>query len=100
MQHVYSKKHRKFAEDDSNFASLDRALSRVRRRTIEEVHAERQSWGEPVEQNEDKDEDEDEDEDEDAAGEVDEDLTMTAHLPANLNDEDIQWDDWVDADTA
>lgn len=41
IQHITGKRHRKFAEDDSNFAQLDFVLSRVRRRTVEEANAER-----------------------------------------------------------
>lgn len=40
-QHVQSRKHRKFAENDANFLQLDFLLSRVRRRTVREVEDER-----------------------------------------------------------
>lgn len=41
QQHVQSRKHRKFAQDDSNFLQLDFLLARVRRRTLQEVEDER-----------------------------------------------------------
>lgn len=34
------RKHRKFALDEDNFLQLDTVLDRVKRRTLEEVHAE------------------------------------------------------------
>ncbi|KII92343.1 hypothetical protein PLICRDRAFT_88953 [Plicaturopsis crispa FD-325 SS-3] len=42
--HVKSRKHRKFAANDAHFSALDEVLSRVQRRTIEEVEAERVEW--------------------------------------------------------
>ncbi|KAF7793795.1 hypothetical protein EIP86_004916 [Pleurotus ostreatoroseus] len=36
-EHVRSRKHRKFAMDDANFANLDTILARVKRRTLEEA---------------------------------------------------------------
>ena len=72
MQHIYSKRHRKFAEDDANFANLDEVLSRVRRRTVEEARAERSAW-----------DDEEDDSDLDAPSEPDD----------GLDDEDDDEDD-------
>lgn len=75
-----SKKHRKFAEDDANFANLDHVLSRVKRRTLEEVRAENQNFDLASEH----------ETDEDAEGELDdEDCTMT--LPKNT-DEEVEWE--------
>ncbi|KAJ3556174.1 hypothetical protein NM688_g2173 [Phlebia brevispora] len=36
-EHVNGRRHRKFAADDANFASLDSILARVKRRTLDEV---------------------------------------------------------------
>jgi regulatory subunit for Cdc7p protein kinase len=44
IQHVQSKKHRKFATDPANFLQLDTVLARVRRRTLAETAAERAQW--------------------------------------------------------
>jgi regulatory subunit for Cdc7p protein kinase len=41
LQHIRGRKHRKFAQDDSNFLQLDFLLSRVRRRTFQEVEDEK-----------------------------------------------------------
>ncbi|KAI0674990.1 Dfp1/Him1, central region-domain-containing protein [Trametes maxima] len=38
--HIATKKHRKFAADDTHFDALDHVLSRVRRRTVQEVQEE------------------------------------------------------------
>ncbi|KAI0758334.1 Dfp1/Him1, central region-domain-containing protein [Irpex lacteus] len=82
--HIVSKKHRKFAEDDANFANLDHVLSRVKRRTLEEVRAENQNFDLASEH----------ETDEDAEGELDdEDCTMT--LPKNT-DEEVEWEQWVE----
>lgn len=62
-------------------------LSRVRRRTVDEIRAGRDRWGSPFADSEDEDDPE----------EGDEDQTMTSHVHGN--EEDIQWDEWVDADT-
>lgn len=42
-QHIKSRRHRKFAMDDANFVQLDSVLSRVRRRSLAEVEAERRA---------------------------------------------------------
>lgn len=39
LKHIRSRKHRKFAEDDSNFLTLDYILERVQRRTLVERQA-------------------------------------------------------------
>jgi regulatory subunit for Cdc7p protein kinase len=44
IQHIKSKKHRKFADNDENFAQLDQVLARVRRRTIREVEQENMAF--------------------------------------------------------
>lgn len=51
-------RHRKFANDDTNFSQLDMVLSRVRRRTREEVASERKGWQDhfPLQKSEDEDE--------------------------------------------
>ncbi|KAJ7600975.1 Dfp1/Him1, central region-domain-containing protein [Mycena floridula] len=40
FQHIRSKKHRKFATDDSKFWQLDRLLDSIKRRTVQDVQAE------------------------------------------------------------
>jgi regulatory subunit for Cdc7p protein kinase len=40
LQHVTSRKHRKFAVDDGNFLQLDFLLERVRRKTVKEAEEE------------------------------------------------------------
>ncbi|KAH8083807.1 Dfp1/Him1, central region-domain-containing protein [Cristinia sonorae] len=42
--HITGRRHRKFATDDANFVNLDYILSRVRRRTLEEVEADKRRW--------------------------------------------------------
>lgn len=37
LQHIYSRKHRKFALHDANFVELDLVLGRIRRQTREEI---------------------------------------------------------------
>ncbi|KAI0342039.1 hypothetical protein BDW22DRAFT_1484911 [Trametopsis cervina] len=80
-EHIYSKKHRKFAQDDANFANLDHVLSRVKRRTQEEVRAEREGWELQSEQHSDGEADEDED------------LIMDAHEDSS---DDVKWQEWLD----
>lgn len=75
-QHIIGRRHRKFASDDSNFAALDGVLSKVRRRTLQEVAAERQAWNIPHYR-----------------------LNAEDVLPSeDMAVEDIQWDDWVEND--
>ncbi|KAI0087943.1 Dfp1/Him1, central region-domain-containing protein [Irpex rosettiformis] len=79
-QHIVSKRHKKFAENDANFANLDHVLSRVRRRTLEEVRAERSDCGLSPE--------------DDAEGEdIDEDSTM---VPFHVADA-ISREEWMKA---
>lgn len=90
LQHIYSKRHRKFAEDDANFANLDEVLSRVRRRTTEEAQAERSAWDD-AEDDSDLDapsepDDGIEDDDDD-----DDDVSMTGQT-------DVRWNEWVEDD--
>jgi len=42
--HIRGRKHRKFAQDDSNFLQLDFLLGRIRRKTIQEVEDEKMGW--------------------------------------------------------
>ncbi|TCD62599.1 hypothetical protein EIP91_006645 [Steccherinum ochraceum] len=83
--HVTGRRHRKFAMDDSNFLALDYVLDRVKRRTVEEVQAERRSWQSGWEE---EAEEADYDEDADVKVEPQEDSIA----------DDFQWDDWVAAD--
>jgi regulatory subunit for Cdc7p protein kinase len=46
LQHIKGRKHRKFAQDDSNFLQLDFLLGRIRRRTVQEVEDEKRAWEE------------------------------------------------------
>ncbi|KAI0686363.1 Dfp1/Him1, central region-domain-containing protein [Cytidiella melzeri] len=85
QEHIESKRHRKFADDDANFANLDHVLSRVRRRTVEEVRAERRDWGIPTGQDSDNDDAEGEDEDSFMAPDV---------------DFDVPWDEWMKQESA
>jgi regulatory subunit for Cdc7p protein kinase len=59
MQHIASRKHRKFAVDEANFLQLDYILSRVRRRTVEEVRQEELEWERKCSDPHSSDEDED-----------------------------------------
>ncbi|KAJ7925155.1 Dfp1/Him1, central region-domain-containing protein [Mycena leptocephala] len=58
-QHIASRKHRKFAVDEANFLQLDYILSRVRRRTVEEVRQEELEWERKCSDPHSSDEDED-----------------------------------------
>lgn len=92
-QHIFSKRHRKFADDDSNFASLDVVLQRVRRRTREEAEAEQAAWGHPTIQAEDSDEDMPGEMVADEA-DVSEDEGSLVTPPAHVMEE-VQWKDWM-----
>jgi regulatory subunit for Cdc7p protein kinase len=59
MQHIASRKHRKFAVDEANFLQLDYILSRVRRHTVEEVRQEELEWERKCSDPHSSDEDED-----------------------------------------
>ena len=61
-------------------------MSRVRRRTVEEVRAERESWDQSVNDSEDEDAHEDD--------------LQTTVPQGDGDDEYIQWDEWVDAERA
>lgn len=74
--HINGRRHRKFAMDDANFVQLDYVLSRVKRRTLAEVSAERMPG------NEDHERDDDE--------------TTKRHEGQVDPGDDVQWDDWVD----
>ncbi|RPD63918.1 hypothetical protein L227DRAFT_650888 [Lentinus tigrinus ALCF2SS1-6] len=80
--HIVSRKHRKFAMDDNNFKHLDAVLSRVRRRTVEEVEeANERFLAEAL-----------------AAppSNCEEDEQMLPQLGDEVAD-DVHWDEWVDA---
>ena len=69
--------------DDSNFLQLDAVLSRVRRRTIQEVTASKApSPDAPAET---------------AVSKTDEDDLMLTQLKDEEVSEDVHWDEWVDA---
>ncbi len=77
------RKHRKFAMDDNNFKHLDAVLSRVKRRTVEEVEeANERFLAEALAAPS-------------STADVDE------HMLPQPEDEDIaddvHWDEWVDA---
>lgn len=84
-QHIVSRRHRKFAADDNNFKALDAILSRVRRRTIEEVVEEEARWLAEARGDVDAHADED-----------DEDLVQPKLEDAS--DDDVHWDEWVAMD--
>lgn len=86
LQHIEGRRHQKFAMDDSNFAQLDEVLSRVRRRTLQEVEAEKRSWASRFDSGYQGEEQFD-----------DEDATMLP-MPDPTFEDDVRWDDWVDAD--
>jgi regulatory subunit for Cdc7p protein kinase len=44
LQHVISRKHRKFAQNDGNFYEVDAVLYRVQRKTLAQVEEERRQW--------------------------------------------------------
>jgi regulatory subunit for Cdc7p protein kinase len=111
IQHIYSKRHRKFAEEDANFAKLDIVLSRVRRRTLEEVAAEQSEWDCSLSQtgeseSEDDDQDAEHDSDEEEAIDVDDDLDLGSDRDVNAANaraqttipDDIAWNEWVEED--
>ncbi|TFK94614.1 hypothetical protein K466DRAFT_560990 [Polyporus arcularius HHB13444] len=81
--HIVGRKHRKFAMDDNNFKHLDAVLSRVKRRTVEEVEeANERFLAEALAVSS-------------STADVDE------HMLPQPEDEDIaddvHWDEWVDA---
>ncbi|KAI0702947.1 Dfp1/Him1, central region-domain-containing protein [Cerioporus squamosus] len=81
--HIVSRKHRKFAMDDNNFKHLDAVLSRVKRRTVEEVEEANERFlaealAAPP-----------------SAG--DEDELMLPQLADEEAADDVHWDEWVDA---
>ena len=84
-QHVVSRKHRKFAADDSNWVQLDSVLARVRRRTKDEVSSSAADWNTNQQNSDD-------------LSPADQDIAMM--LPSNNSelDGDVRWEEWVDAD--
>ncbi|OBZ68327.1 Hsk1-interacting molecule 1, partial [Grifola frondosa] len=92
QEHVNGRRHQKFAANNVNFAQLDYILSRVRRRTLAEV-AEEEKLRESARI-------------QDSMQQPDElDLFLQSSednmmLPAHdaAVSEDVQWDEWVDAD--
>ena len=82
-----SRRHRKFATDDNNFKALDAILSRVRRRTVEEVAEENERWlGEVMG-------------DMDAEGDDDDELLLPPKQE-DASEDDVRWDEWVAMDGA
>ncbi|KAI0081857.1 hypothetical protein K474DRAFT_1655724 [Panus rudis PR-1116 ss-1] len=76
--HANSRRHRKYAMDDSNFIQLDHVLSRVRRRTKQEVSAERAGW--------------------DALQQLETPRERSAGRRSSGAGDDIRWEEWVDHD--
>ncbi|EKM54344.1 uncharacterized protein PHACADRAFT_258137 [Phanerochaete carnosa HHB-10118-sp] len=93
-QHIYSKRHRKFAEDDNNFAALDVVLSRVRRRTLEEVETEQAMWDNMAARHDESDDDTLDELEADDVEFSDDDASLVTP-PAHIADE-IQWKEWVE----
>ncbi|CAL1707001.1 unnamed protein product [Somion occarium] len=77
--HIIGRRHRKYATDDANFTQLDLVLSRMRRRTLQDVAAERRGWNHPQQR-----------------------PTADHHMyhlaSEDMAGEDVQWDDWVEHD--
>ncbi len=86
MQHIISRRHRKFASDDNNFKSLDAILSRVRRRTVEEVAVEEERWLAEARGEVDAHADEDEEE-------------LVQPKLEDASDDDVHWDEWMAMDS-
>ncbi|KAL6310492.1 Dfp1/Him1, central region-domain-containing protein [Sparassis latifolia] len=82
IEHINTRRHRKFAVDDSNFVQLDYVLERVKRRTIEEVAEENRLWSSRLNSREGDD--------------GDEDAEMMLPMPDAVMGEDVRWDEWVD----
>ena len=76
-QHIESRRHRKFAENDAHFANLDHVLSRVKRRTLEEVRAENLAS------------------EHDSGEAVDDSEAVLTH-----NSDDTDWDEWMKSGAA
>ena len=85
MQHIITRRHRKFASDDNNFKALDAILSRVRRRTVEEVAEEEERWLAEVRGDLDAHADEDDEE-------------LLQPKLEDASDDDVRWDEWVAMD--
>ncbi|KAH7908421.1 Dfp1/Him1, central region-domain-containing protein [Hygrophoropsis aurantiaca] len=82
--HVRERKHRKFASDDSNYLQLDFVLSRVQRRTRQQLEEQERQW--PATALDDSEASE---------------LLCSGHLlqSTTFNDEDeAMWDDELDAE--
>ncbi|KAI0633400.1 Dfp1/Him1, central region-domain-containing protein [Trametes polyzona] len=93
--HIVSKKHRKFAMEDKPFEALDRVLSRVRRRTVQEVEEENARFiAEALA--------EAQEEDLQAqalamSSEGEDSETLMQHVGGPSAGDDVRWDEWVDA---
>ncbi|KAI0655956.1 Dfp1/Him1, central region-domain-containing protein [Cubamyces menziesii] len=92
--HIVSKKHRKFAMDDAHFASLDRVLARVRRRTVQEVQEENERFFAELEA-EAQEQEQAQALTLSSEGE-DPEVLMQQVGHASYGD-DVRWDEWVDA---
>ncbi|KAH9855201.1 Dfp1/Him1, central region-domain-containing protein [Lenzites betulinus] len=88
--HIGTKKHRKYAMDDSHFVHLDRVLSRVRRRTIEEVEEENEQFLAEVEA-------EAQAQALAISSEGEDSETLMQHVGDETIGDDVRWDEWVDA---
>jgi regulatory subunit for Cdc7p protein kinase len=88
FQHIKSRKHRKFAQDDSNFLQLDFLLGRVRRRTVQEVEGEKSEWEEKRDYT-DSHSDSGEDDDADAS-------RFLSQSPQGMDETIRPWDNDVD----
>ncbi|KAI0745486.1 Dfp1/Him1, central region-domain-containing protein [Earliella scabrosa] len=79
--HIASRKHRKFAMDDNNFKHLDAVLSRVKRRTVDEVREANAQFLAQARAS--------------AKSKRDDDESMTQVGDGGADD--VHWDEWVDA---
>ncbi|KAI0371142.1 hypothetical protein BV20DRAFT_965816 [Pilatotrama ljubarskyi] len=93
--HIVSKRHRKFAMDDAHFAHLDRVLSRVRRRTVQEVEEENARFIAEA-QAEAREEEQAQQALAMLSEGEDSEALMRRVGDASYGD-DVRWDEWVDA---
>ncbi|KAI1796461.1 Dfp1/Him1, central region-domain-containing protein [Ganoderma leucocontextum] len=84
-EHIISRRHRKFATDDNNFKALDAILSRVRRRSVEEVADEDERWLAEARGDVDAHADEDDEE-------------LLQPKLEDTSDDDVRWDEWMAMD--
>ncbi|TBU29544.1 Dfp1/Him1, central region-domain-containing protein [Dichomitus squalens] len=86
-EHIVGRRHRKFAADDNNFKALDAVLSRVRRRTVDEVAEENERWLAEVTGGINTNDDDD-------------DELLLASRQDEASDDDVHWDEWMTMDGA